>query len=184
MLEISIGKLVRVIMLSREYGPDSPHLTDYIGEMNVDEQISLVAVMWIGRESFEAEDLQEALDTARQEATAPTEEYLSGIPELGDLIEAGMEALDIDVTEAEGGLVSTLMGIPGTPSINLTVKGDAPLDDFTADITLDTDGERRIGGTVTVEVKVDVDQQARISVIDTGDGRPWSSSYGNISGRL
>lgn len=101
MLEISIGKLVRVIMLSREYGPDSPHLSDYIGEMNVDEQISLVAVMWIGRESFDAEDLQEALDTARQEATAPTEEYLSGIPELGDLIEAGMEALDIDVTEAE-----------------------------------------------------------------------------------
>ena len=101
MLEISIGKLVRVIMLSREYGPDSPHLTDYIGEMNEDEKVSLVAVMWVGRESFDAEDLQEALTTARQEATAPTEEYLSGIPELGDLIEAGMEALDIDVTEAE-----------------------------------------------------------------------------------
>ena len=101
MLEISIGKLVRVIMLSREYGPDSPHLADYIEQMNEDEKVSLVAVMWIGRESFEPDELEEALEVARAEATAPTEDYLSGIPELGDLIEAGMEALDIDVTEAE-----------------------------------------------------------------------------------
>lgn len=101
MLEISVAKMVRVIMLSREYGPDSPHLTDYIGGLNEDEQISLVALMWIGRESFEPEDLTDALSMARQEATAPTEEYLSGIPELGDLIEQGMDALGIDVTEAE-----------------------------------------------------------------------------------
>ncbi len=101
MLDISTGKIVRVIFLTREYGPDSPHLTDYVSGLNEDEQVSLVAVMWIGRDSFDAEDLQEALDTARAEATAPTEQYLSGIPDLAEHLEAGMEALGIDVTDAE-----------------------------------------------------------------------------------
>ncbi|PVA09750.1 hypothetical protein DC366_11535 [Pelagivirga sediminicola] len=59
--------------------------------------------------------------------------------------------IDLTVTEAEGGLASSLMGIPGAPSLELSVTGDAPLDDFTAEIALDTDGERRIGGTVTVQ---------------------------------
>ncbi len=59
--------------------------------------------------------------------------------------------IDLTVTEDEGGLASTLMGIPGAPSLKLTVLGDAPLEDFTAEIGLDTDGERRIGGTVAVQ---------------------------------
>lgn len=104
MLEISTAKLVRVIALAREYGPESVHLHDYIGGMNEDEKVSLVACMWIGRDSFDADDLDEAKATARQEATAPTEEYLSGIPELGDYIESGMEALGIDVADAEDDL--------------------------------------------------------------------------------
>lgn len=101
MLDISTGKIVRVIFLTREYGPDSVHLTDYISGLNEDEQVSLVALMWVGRDSFDASDLEEAKQTARVEATAPTEQYLSGIPDLAELLEAGMEALGIDVTDAE-----------------------------------------------------------------------------------
>ena len=104
MLEISAGKLVRVIALAREYGPDGVHLHDYISGMNEDEQASLVAVMWIGRESFSEDELGEALATARAEATAPTEDYLSGIPELADYIENGMDALGMDVADAEDDL--------------------------------------------------------------------------------
>src|SRR5690606_21073025 len=52
--------------------------------------------------------------------------------------------------EEEGGLASKLMGIPGAPSLRLAVQGDAPLSDYTAHITLDTDGARRLGGTVAV----------------------------------
>ncbi|MFD0859781.1 translocation/assembly module TamB domain-containing protein [Roseovarius aquimarinus] len=58
--------------------------------------------------------------------------------------------IDLDVNEEAGGIASKLMGIPGAPSLALTVQGDAPLSDFTADITLATDGEERLGGTVTV----------------------------------
>ncbi|MEX1236043.1 MAG: translocation/assembly module TamB domain-containing protein [Roseovarius sp.] len=59
-------------------------------------------------------------------------------------------AIDLAVTEDEGGIASKLMGIPGNPSLALTVTGDAPLSDFTAEIALDTDGERRMGGTVSI----------------------------------
>ena len=45
MLEISTGKIVRVIMLTREYGPDSVRLSDYISGLNEDEKTNLVAVM-------------------------------------------------------------------------------------------------------------------------------------------
>ena len=101
MLDISTGKVVRVIFLAREYGPDGHHLHDYISGLNEDEQISLVALMWVGRESFEAEELEEAKSIARAEKTAPTEDYLSGIPLLPDFLEAGLEALGIDVADAE-----------------------------------------------------------------------------------
>ena len=101
MLEISTGKVVRVIMLAREYGPDSVRLADFISGLDEDAQYSLVALMWIGRGSFEAEELEEAKAEARREATAPTENYLSGIPGLPEHLESGLEALGIDVTDAE-----------------------------------------------------------------------------------
>ena len=101
MLEISTGKVVRVIALTREYGPSNPHLHDYISGLNDDEKVNLVALMWVGRESFEADQLEEAKRMARQEATAPTEEYLSDIPSLAEYLEDGMDALGIDVADAE-----------------------------------------------------------------------------------
>ncbi len=101
MLEISTRKIARVILLTREYGPDNVHLKDYISSLNDDEKANLVALMWVGRDSFDAEDWDEALATARAEATAPTEDYLSGIPEMSDHLEAGLDAMGIDVTDAE-----------------------------------------------------------------------------------
>jgi hypothetical protein len=101
LLEISTGKIVRVIMLSREYGPGSRRLVNYVSAMNDDEKVNLVAVTWIGRESFAPDELEEAKQAALREATVPTETYLSGIPSLAEHLENGMDALGIDVTDAE-----------------------------------------------------------------------------------
>lgn len=101
MPEISSNKVVRVIFLAREYGPESHQLHDYVQSLNEDEAANLVAIMWVGRDSFDASDWDEALATARAEATAPTADYLTGIPELPDHLEAGLEALGIDVADAE-----------------------------------------------------------------------------------
>jgi hypothetical protein len=101
MLDIANGKVVRVIALAREYGPDHPRLVDYIGGLNDDEKVSLVACCWIGRDSFDASEVAEAIRTASEEQTTPTETYLASMPELADYLEAGMEALGLDVTDEE-----------------------------------------------------------------------------------
>ncbi|MEO0904885.1 MAG: DUF3775 domain-containing protein, partial [Pseudomonadota bacterium] len=63
-----------------------------------------VAIFWIGRGSFEPEDLAEALTTAEREATTPTADYLKGSPHLAGHLEAGMAALGVDPSAAEDDL--------------------------------------------------------------------------------
>lgn len=119
MLEIAADKIAHVIIRAREYdsGVDAwahngqrrgdgtrTELHDFIEGLNDDEQASLVAVMWIGRESFDAAELPEAIATAKSERTTPTEDYLMGEPRLADYLEAGMEALGLSPEEAEDDL--------------------------------------------------------------------------------
>ncbi|WP_109466779.1 translocation/assembly module TamB domain-containing protein [Albibacillus kandeliae] len=58
--------------------------------------------------------------------------------------------LDLSVTEDAGGLVSELMKIPDRPSVRLTAKGEGPVTDFTADLSLATDGTERVTGQVSL----------------------------------
>ncbi|ASM71052.1 MULTISPECIES: translocation/assembly module TamB domain-containing protein [Roseobacteraceae] len=59
--------------------------------------------------------------------------------------------LELTVSEDSGGILSTLMSLPDTPSIDLTIAGSGPLDDFAADITLATDDTQRLDGSVTLK---------------------------------
>lgn len=59
--------------------------------------------------------------------------------------------LDLGVAEDAGGIAATLLGLPGTPSVRLAVTGDAPIDDFTAELSLATDGQNRLAGQVILQ---------------------------------
>ena len=76
-------------------------LKEFIRDLNEDEQISLVALAWIGRGSFGPEELEEALATARSERTNRTEDYLLGMPLLPDYLEEGLDRLGYSVEDAE-----------------------------------------------------------------------------------
>ena len=102
MLEISAHKVAQVILLGHEFDRAEAELRGYLDGLAEEELQSLVAVMWIGRESFAPEDLGEALATAAHEASTPTPDYLIGTPHFADHLEAGMEALGIEVPELEG----------------------------------------------------------------------------------
>jgi hypothetical protein len=85
-----------------EDSPNDPYeaqLKTFIDELNVDEQVSLVALMWIGRGTYEAEDLKEALSTARSERVNETSAYLLGVPLLSDYLTDGLEKLGISIEE-------------------------------------------------------------------------------------
>ncbi|WP_299671412.1 translocation/assembly module TamB domain-containing protein [uncultured Roseobacter sp.] len=59
-------------------------------------------------------------------------------------------SVQVELDEAAGGLAGRLMNLPGQPSMDLTVAGTGPLDDFTADITLATDAQERLAGRVVL----------------------------------
>lgn len=100
-LEISPRKVVQVIFLAREKAMAEAELRAFIAAMNEDEKASLVALTWIGRDTFDADDLDEAIATAKAEATAPTESYLVGMPLFADYLEAGLEAIGINPADVE-----------------------------------------------------------------------------------
>lgn len=113
-LPISSAKIAHVIIRARKYDADMPdggqarELRAFIAALNEDEKAALTAVMWIGRETFEAEEFDEAFATALSEATAPTEDYLLGVPMLADYLEDGMEALGLDPESDEEEIFPTV----------------------------------------------------------------------------
>ncbi|WP_341368034.1 DUF3775 domain-containing protein [Yoonia sp. BS5-3] len=104
MLPISSDKIAEVIILARELDRAENEFDGFVDRLAEDEQAALVAVFWVGRGSFEPENLRDALNTATQEATIPTSEYLKGSPHLSDHLEAGLDALGIDPSVAEDDL--------------------------------------------------------------------------------
>ena len=105
MLNIPTRKVVQVVLMARELERAEGELRAFIDRLGEDEQAELVALMWIGRGSFEPEELKEAIETAATEATTPTADYLLGSPHLSDHLESALDALGIDVTDEEDDLI-------------------------------------------------------------------------------
>lgn len=70
-------------------------LIELIEDLNVDESAELVAMVWIGRGDYDAEDFDQAVEDARDRALRSTAKYLTGMPLFADHLEAGLEALDL-----------------------------------------------------------------------------------------
>ncbi len=83
------------------------------------------------------------LSAERKDETAGT----FGIKMVVDRETAQVE-LDLDLDEAPGGIAARLLKLPGQPSVLLSVAGQGPLDDFTTEIDLSTDGQQRLEGEV------------------------------------
>jgi Protein of unknown function (DUF3775) len=75
---------------------DASHrdLVSFIGALDLDEQINLVALAWLGRGTYEISEWQQALATARMEHNTRVAEYLLGLPLLGDYLEEGLAAFN------------------------------------------------------------------------------------------
>ena len=71
--------------------PEYEELKEFIEGLNEDEQFELIALAWIGRGTFTADDWDEAVETAHDEHSTNAVRYLLGMPLLADYLE---EALD------------------------------------------------------------------------------------------
>lgn len=122
MLDIDSGTVCRVIERCREFHakegvtfPYDPEGTDadwarqvladhegdltlqelraLIDDLEPDQQQNLVALMWLGRGDFDAEEWSDALEQARDQWNPRTAEYLIGTPLVADYLNAGLEAM-------------------------------------------------------------------------------------------
>lgn len=86
-----------------DYGDDPVgiEIKEVIDDLNVDEQVELVAMTWVGRGDFAAEEWDEALEAARERRVGSTSKYLLGMPLLGDLLEEGFVALGYSLEDYE-----------------------------------------------------------------------------------
>jgi hypothetical protein len=101
MLEIATDKVVEIIFLAREERRGEAELVAFIESLNDDEKAHLTALAWVGRGAFEPEDYAAAVENAYAQASVPTATYLMGMPHLAENLEAGLDAMGIDVTGAE-----------------------------------------------------------------------------------
>lgn len=130
MLNITIDKVCYVIQLVREYDVKVPpvdpesasnpigdheidvledHIDDsvedefkeFVEGLNNDEQQELVALMWIGRNTYTSDQLVEARRMAREEATHTTSEYLLGTPLAGEYLEDALYQFGYNAEDIE-----------------------------------------------------------------------------------
>ncbi|HWY60959.1 MAG TPA: DUF3775 domain-containing protein [Rhizomicrobium sp.] len=74
-------------------------LAGAIRELNEDERAELVALAWLGRGTYDLEEWDEAVSTAKSEHGRRAAEYLIGLPLLGDYLEDGMAQFDQGIVD-------------------------------------------------------------------------------------
>jgi hypothetical protein len=82
-------------LLEEEGDTIAEELREAIAEMNEDEQAALIALAWIGRGEFDISEWDEALRTAKERNLRNAEDYLVGMPLLGDYLEEGLAAFGL-----------------------------------------------------------------------------------------
>jgi hypothetical protein len=86
---------------NRNDDPVVKELTGFIDALNVDEQLDLVALAWVGRGTYEIDEWDDAREAAADEKTTQTVRYLLGTPLAADHLAEGLVAFGIDPAEIE-----------------------------------------------------------------------------------
>lgn len=78
--------------------------------------------------------------------------------------------IDMELVEAEEGVLANLLELPGRPSLDFSIKGEAPISDFHADIRLRTAEAERLAGAL------------RFMDLPDGEGLGWGLTLqGDVS---
>jgi len=85
----------RSVLEDRPDDPAEQELRVFIDELDEDEQIDLVALVWFGRGDGEFSDWDGLRSEAARAHNQRTADYLMGIPVLSDLLEESMNAFGL-----------------------------------------------------------------------------------------
>lgn len=73
--------------------PTYAELKHVINELDPQEQVELVALLWLGRGDFSVEEWEEAITQAKDRWTRKTAEYVISKPMVADYLQEGLWAL-------------------------------------------------------------------------------------------
>jgi Protein of unknown function (DUF3775) len=76
--------------------PVEAELRELIDDLNDDEAIDLIVLVWIGRGDFGMDELADARELARERQQGSSSRYLLGIPTLAEYLTEGLAAAGYD----------------------------------------------------------------------------------------
>jgi hypothetical protein len=77
--------------------PTEAELRELIDDLNDDEVVDLIVLVWVGRGDFTIEELGEARELARERHQGSSSRYLMGIPTLAEYLAEGVAAAGYDL---------------------------------------------------------------------------------------
>ena len=89
------------ILESAKDDPTLDELTQAIEACNVDEKADLLALIWVGRGDYTAEEWEEARRQADDASNDHLAEYIAGTPLASDYLEEGRSALGYSLEQFE-----------------------------------------------------------------------------------
>jgi hypothetical protein len=89
------------VLEDHEDDPVVEELTSFVGALSLDEQIDLVALAWLGRDDYDADDWPAVREEAAEAHNERTASYLLGLPQLGDFLEEGLAVLGYSCEDYE-----------------------------------------------------------------------------------
>jgi hypothetical protein len=87
------------ILEDKEGDATREELAAAIRALNEDERAELIALAWLGRGTYDINEWDDAVSTARSEHGKRAAEYLIGLPLLGDYLEDGMALFDEGIVD-------------------------------------------------------------------------------------
>jgi len=87
-----------LMQFATDFGSDPYYqeLKTKIDDLEPDQQMTLVALMWVGRGDYTLDEWDDAMEFAEESWTDHTAEYLLGTPLLSDYLQEALELLETE----------------------------------------------------------------------------------------
>lgn len=83
----------RQVLADHADDPSYREVKATIDDLEPDQQVTLVALMWLGRGDYSADEWDDAIEVAQDGWNERTAEYLLGTPLLADYLSEGLDEL-------------------------------------------------------------------------------------------
>ena len=89
------------VLADHQDDPTYNELKSMIEDLEPDQQVQLVALMWLGRGTFSIEEWEDALQEAGDSWTKNSADYLIGTPLVANYLEEGLSQLGYSMEDYE-----------------------------------------------------------------------------------